>query len=126
METVAKEVMAAGIGCAIADSLFNPLEIVKVRLQVNGGNGSVISASRIKDEIFAIIRTEGITDLWTPGLLPTFLRGLLYAGSRIGMYPTVRNLIDDNVTSTATKVNDVTKRDSHFMTKLLEIGRAHV
>ena len=116
---MAKEVMAAGIGCAIADSLFNPLEIVKVRLQVNGGNGSVISASRIKDEIFAIIRTEGISDLWTPGLLPTFLRGLLYAGSRIGMYPTVRNLIDDNVTSTATKVNDVTKRDSHFMTKLL-------
>ena len=29
-----KELVAAGMGCAIADSTFNPLEIVKVRLQV--------------------------------------------------------------------------------------------
>lgn len=119
MDTIAKEVMAAGIGCAIADSLFNPLEIVKVRLQVSGGNGSVISFSRIKDEIIAIIKAEGILNLWTPGLLPTFLRGLLYAGSRIGMYPTVRNFIDDNVTPKAETVHDNVKRDSHFVTKLL-------
>lgn len=119
METIAKEVMAAGIGCAIADSLFNPLEIVKVRLQVNGGNGSVISSTRITDEMITIIRAEGLVNLWTPGLLPTFLRGLLYAGSRIGMYPSVRNFIDDNVAPTARIVNENVKRDSHFVTKLL-------
>ena len=94
---ILKEISAAGIGCAIADSIFNPLEIVKVRLQVEGGSGSIISSKRVYQEIVQIVRNDGFFELWTPGLLPTFLRGLLYAGSRIGMYPTVRNFINNAI-----------------------------
>jgi solute carrier family 25 (mitochondrial uncoupling protein), member 8/9 len=116
--TVLKEVAAAGIGCAIADSIFNPLEIVKVRLQVLNGDATVISSRGFVQELLTIIRNDGFVNLWTPGLTPTFLRGFLYAGSRIGMYPTVKNFINDNVTLT-TKADNDSNRDIHFVTKLL-------
>ena len=114
-----QELLAAGIGCAIADSLFNPLEIVKVRLQMEGGPGSIISYRRVYFMIASIIRDEGTLQLWIPGLLPTFLRGLLYSGFRIGMYPTVRNVLNGKLA-----VEDESKKakDSHFTTKLVAGG----
>lgn len=116
--TILKEVTAAGIGCAIADSIFNPLEIVKVRLQVFSGDATVINSRGFVQELLTMIRNDGFVNLWTPGLTPTVLRGFLYAGSRIGMYPTVKNFINDNVTMTS-KADDVSNRDVHFVTKLL-------
>lgn len=113
-----REIAAAGIGCAIADSLFNPLEVVKVRMQVDGGNGSVISMRRLITEIFNIYKSEGILGLWTPGLFPTFVRGLLYAGSRIGMYPSVKSFINERVTPMNVK-KAAGDKDSLFITKLL-------
>ena len=114
-----QELLAAGIGCAIADSLFNPLEIVKVRLQMEGGPGSIISYRRVYFVIASIIKDEGTLQLWIPGLLPTFLRGLLYSGFRIGMYPTVRNLLNRKI-----KVEDESEKakESHFTTKLVAGG----
>ena len=87
-------------------------------MQVNGGSGSVISMRRLLTEILSIYKSEGILGLWTPGLLPTFLRGLLYAGSRIGMYPFVKSFINQRVTPTNVKRAAVDK-DNHFITKLL-------
>ena len=116
--TILKEVAAAGIGCAIADSIFNPLEIVKVRLQVLSGDATVISSRGFVEELLTIVRNDGFVNLWTPGLSPTFLRGFLYAGSRIGMYPTVKNFVNDNVPLT-TKVDNNLNRDIPFVTKLL-------
>lgn len=114
-----QELLAAGIGCAVADSLFNPLEIVKVRLQVEGGSGSIISSRRVYEEIVSIIRNEGVLQLWIPGLMPTFLRGLLYSGFRIGMYPTVRNLINGKISDEEDANNS---KNSHFVTKLIAGG----
>lgn len=117
-----KEISAAGIGCAIADSFFNPLEIVKVRLQVEGGTGSIISLRRVYEEILHIVRYEGFLQLWSPGLLPTCLRGLLYAGFRIGMYPTVRDVIHGRLSNPAAEGSSSNSRDSLFTTKLLAGG----
>ena len=36
MQDVGKEIFAAGAGCAMADSTFNGLEVLKVRAQITG------------------------------------------------------------------------------------------
>lgn len=115
---ILKEVTAAGMGCAIADSIFNPLEVVKVRLQVIRGDATLVGSRGLVDEILTIVRNDGLINLWTPGLTPTFLRGFLYAGFRIGMYPTVKVLINDSF-APKTKSDDDPSRDIHFVTKLL-------
>lgn len=81
-----KEFLAAGIGCAIADSLFNPLEIIKVKLQVevvnnrNNAVSSVMSIKRVYQHVVYTLKNEGILQLWLPGLVPTVVRGFFYAG----------------------------------------------
>jgi solute carrier family 25 protein 14/30 len=87
---VAKEVAAAGVGCALVDGFFNPLEVLKVRLQAhstqNTQSNGAISAS-------TILRSEGIVRVWSAGLFPTVLRSVCYVGLRIGLYPTVKGLL---------------------------------
>ena len=74
--------LAAGVGCALADTIFNPLEFLKVRRQLEGAHGATVA--RIASTAFA---AEGLYGLWQPGLLATWLRGLSYTGFRIGLYP---------------------------------------
>jgi solute carrier family 25 (mitochondrial uncoupling protein), member 8/9 len=93
LRTVSLEWVTAGMGCALADSLMNPLEIIKVRLQMNGGSGSVISMPRLFQEGVDIFKQDGLRGLYVPGLLATAMRGFFYAGFRIGMYPAVRQQV---------------------------------
>lgn len=92
-----REVLAAGLGCAVVDALFNPLEVLKVRLQ-NGRTSCssvpTVQATRsiLFKEVQLIVSNDGVLGLWKPGLLPTVLRGLLYVGFRIGFYPTAKSL----------------------------------
>ena len=102
------EWIAAGLGCAIADSAMNPLEIMKVRLQAKGGNGSVISLPRLFNEGKTIIGREGLYGFYVPGLLATGMRGFFYAGFRIGMYPIVRETLQ----------NGLNKDGDNFLVKL--------
>jgi hypothetical protein len=90
---IAREVLSAGCGAAIADSLFNPMEVIKVKLQLQGQIGQqapyykgVVGAAR------KILAEDGLYLLWTPGLVATWIRGLSYTGFRIGMYPTVKTM----------------------------------
>ena len=88
MEGVMREILAAGFGCAIADSLFNSLNVLKVRAQLNPSADSTASlASRI-------IRNEGVGALALPGLGATQLRGMTYTGFRIGAYPEAKRRIE--------------------------------
>jgi len=91
---IIKEVLAAGGGCAIADSMFNFLEVTKVKLQIQPRvqplmyNGMVHTLKRCVQE-------DGLwLGLMEPGLGATVLRAFTYTGFRIGLYPTVRNMID--------------------------------
>ena len=83
IQKISREWLAAGAGCAIADTLFNPLEVVKVRAQQTNGRSRALALDAI--------RTEGaLKGLLTPGLLATWMRGMSYTGFRIGLYPSAR------------------------------------
>ncbi len=92
-----KECLAAGLAAAIADSLFNPFEVVKVRLQFN--NEENVSIIRTIKQITNKNTFIGkVYELYYPGIYPTIYRGLCYTGCRIGFYPTIKSIIctDDN------------------------------
>lgn len=90
-----REWLAASLGCTIADTAFNPLEVLKVRRQVamSGGASGAAPASSIALARTAI-RERGLArGLWLPGLEATCYRAFSYTGFRIGLYPTVRDAI---------------------------------
>lgn len=99
-EKIVKEWLSAGIGCAVADMIFNPLEVLKVRRQVLIQTASAVgisenhaqSSSSIEIARRAVREADGnlFRALWQPGLLATWMRGLSYTGFRIGLYGTVR------------------------------------
>lgn len=82
---IAREWAAAGVGCALADTIFNPLEVLKVRAQQSAG----ASTSALARE--SIARDGFARGLLVPGLAATWMRGLSYTGFRIGLYPTARD-----------------------------------
>ena len=97
-ERLAKEWLSAGVGCALSDTVFNPLEVLKVRRQIQASSNatrSVISnqINTLRLAKSAIQEADGsiLKGLWQPGLLATWMRGLSYTGFRIGLYPTVRD-----------------------------------
>lgn len=93
---VLKECLSAGMGAAIADGLFNPLEVLKVRLQLHFGKKATSLRDTIEEVFYESQRRRHcsrLLALYEPGLTPTLLRGILYTGWRIGMYPTVNTLI---------------------------------
>ena len=88
IESVGREILAAGLGCAIADSLFNSLNVLKVRAQLSTSAESTAAIAR------RIVRTEGFGALALPGLGATQLRGMTYTGFRIGAYPEAKRRIE--------------------------------
>ena len=87
------EVLASGLGAALTDTMFNPLEIIKVRRQLSGSRSETIPVAAS-----AIWRHGGIQLLWTPGLQATWLRSFGVTGLRVGLYPSVRNSIGGDST----------------------------
>ena len=84
--SVALEWAAAGVGCALADTMFNPLEVLKVRAQQSASRASATSLAR------EAIRRDGfVRGLVVPGLTATWMRGLSYTGFRVGLYPSARD-----------------------------------
>lgn len=81
------DVGCASIGCAITDTIFNPLELLKVRRQLVNPHESLIGAAR------SVHTSGGVYLLWTPGLQATWLRAFSVTGLRVGLYPTVRDVV---------------------------------
>lgn len=76
------EVLASGLGAAVTDTLFNPLEMLKVRVQTS--ETTAPSAAR------AVYAKGGLWLLWSPGLQATWVRSFCVTGLRVGLYPTVK------------------------------------
>ena len=116
-ERLAKEWLSAGVGCALSDTVFNPLEVLKVRRQIQASSNatrSVISnqINTLRLAKSAIQEADGsiLKGLWQPGLLATLMRGLSYTGFRIGLYPTVRDYYVKTRTPTSARGMD---RNAH-------------
>ena len=95
------EVFASGLGAALTDTIFNPLEILKVRRQLVAPQESLAVGTR------TIWSHGGVLLLWTPGLQATWTRAFCVTGMRVGLYPTVRQAFDgdSSTSSVASKVS---------------------
>ena len=89
--------LASGLGAAITDTIFNPLEMLKVRVQTS--ETTFPAAAR------SIYAQGGPWLLWTPGLQATWVRSFCVTGLRVGLYPSVKRAVsgDAPTTSFATK-----------------------
>ena len=93
-----REWLAASMGCTIADTAFNPLEVLKVRRQTamaatSGSGASAGPASTLALARAAAAEKGILRGLWLPGLEATCYRAFSYTGFRIGLYPSVRDAI---------------------------------
>jgi len=84
-----REVLAAGLGAAVTDTIFNPLALITVRLQVDGERRLYSSLRQCGARTLA---DEGLLGLWTPGLVATWMRAFSYTGLRVGLYPEVKRV----------------------------------
>ena len=80
-------------GC-IAEILTLPLDIIKVRMQLEKGLSI--------QETLRILMVEGGLLSFFAGLQPALLRQLLYSSSRYGMYPLLKKLLSGNNITTET------------------------
>ena len=102
--TAYADVLCAGLGAAITDSIFNPLEVIKVRMQTAQQLSE--PAEDFAGAASALYRRGGPVLLWTPGLTATWARGFGFTGLRVGLYPTVKRLFsgDDDEPSLSAKI----------------------
>lgn len=92
-ERLGREMLAAGLGCAIADGSLNGLEVTKVKMQLDTRIPSCYPKA-MSDTIRQCIAEDGVTaGLMLPGLTATLLRAMTYVAFRVGTYPTVRDAV---------------------------------
>lgn len=80
------DLFAAGLGASLTDSLLNPLEVVKVKLQAPGQTLYMSPRHCAK----SVLESDGLLGLWFPGLVATWVRDFTYTAARLGLYPTIR------------------------------------
>ena len=91
----AGDIACASTGAAITDSIFNPLELLKTRRQLIAAGESLPEAAA------TVYRAGGLWLLWTPGLQATWVRAFGVTGVRVGLYPSVRRLVNRDEESTS-------------------------
>ena len=84
-----KELVAGGLSVGFATAFTNPIDVVKVRLQVDRARGG--SGKGLVGTAAWLVRSEGPLAL-TGGLGAAVTRGVTYGGIRLGLYGPVRPL----------------------------------
>lgn len=92
-ERLGREILAAGLGCAIADGSLNGLEVTKVKMQLDTATPSYYPKSMTGTIRQCIAEDGAVAGLMMPGLMATFLRAMTYVAFRVGTYPTVRDVV---------------------------------
>uniref|UniRef100_A0A7S4M9V5 Mitochondrial carrier protein n=1 Tax=Odontella aurita TaxID=265563 RepID=A0A7S4M9V5_9STRA len=92
--SVAREMMSAGPGCAVANGLLNSLETTKVKLQLHSSSAPVYARPTTFGVMTQIAREEGVVrGLMTPGLSASLTRSMLHGAYRVGLYATARDFL---------------------------------
>lgn len=87
---IVKEVLVSGVSVSIANTVTNPLDMIKTRMQLQpvGQRVNMFATGAL------VVRNEGVLSLWK-GLTPSLLRGMFFGGLRLGMYtPTKQWLVE--------------------------------
>jgi solute carrier family 25 oxoglutarate transporter 11 len=82
----------AGMGATL---FCQPLDLVKMRMQVSGEGGSQRFYKNTLDAVVTILRTEGVTGIYT-GLTAGLLRQAMYTTSRMGMFHSLMDHISEH------------------------------
>ena len=77
------------VACCSAEVVTCPIDVVKVRLQLQGELGAKRIYSGSFDAALKIFQTEGITALWK-GISPALLRQATYGSLRYGSYEPIK------------------------------------
>lgn len=89
---VAREMFAAGPGCALANGMLNGFETTKVKLQLHNQSTPVYRNLTTTGVMRQIIQEEGLVrGLMMPGLSASLTRSMLYGAYRVGLYSTTRD-----------------------------------
>ena len=92
--SVAKEMLAAGPGCAVANGFLNAFEATKVKLQIHDASRPVYRVPTTAGVMSQIAREEGVVrGLMTPGLSTSLTRSALYGAYRVGLYAHFRDML---------------------------------
>ena len=95
--SVAREMFAAGPGCAVANGLLNGFETTKVKMQLHNKANPVYHNLTTAGVMRQIIREEGLVrGLLMPGLSASLTRSMLYGAYRVGLYSTTRDYLASN------------------------------
>ncbi|KAI8868154.1 solute carrier family 25, member 30-like protein, partial [Ramicandelaber brevisporus] len=71
-----------GLSCAAASVITNPIDVIKIRLQIQGERTSSPSTATL---VVRMVRGEGLSSLYT-GLRAAILREVTYSSIRLGCY----------------------------------------
>ena len=87
-----REVLAGGLAAAIGETIFFPIEVVKVRLQAATGKDR--SQRSLVQEVRALFADFSFL-AWasTPGVVAGIFRALIYHGLRLGLFPAVKRTL---------------------------------
>lgn len=95
--SIAREMFAAGPGCAVANGLLNGFETTKVKMQLHNKSNPVYHDLTTSGVMRQIIKEEGVVrGLLMPGLSASLTRSMLYGAYRVGLYSTTRDYLSSN------------------------------
>jgi len=80
------------VGCCTAEVLTCPIDVVKVRLQLQGQLGAKRVYSGAMNAFWTIFRNEGPTALWK-GVSPALARQATYGSLRYGAYEPIKGFL---------------------------------
>ena len=83
----------AGIGSCVAETATCPIDVVKVRMQLQGELGATRQYSSVTNAVPKIIRSEGVRGLFK-GLQPALLRQATYGSIRMGIYEPIKSFFN--------------------------------
>ena len=91
MSELARDILAGGLSTSIVSGVLNPMDVIKTRLQLHTGEFG--TAGRALASARAIVAEGGLVGLWTPGLVASLAREMLYSGCTKGLYPLARDTV---------------------------------
>lgn len=97
----------AGVSNCVAATFTNPLDVVKIRLQLHG-EGSGARSPSAWSVFRGVVAQDGLTGLWA-GLHASLLREGSYSAVRLGSYDLFKDFFKDAVASAATSPADATQ-----------------
>jgi len=86
------QVGLAGVSNAFAASVTNPIDVVKIRLQMEGEGVRGASSRGVASTFVHVARNEGAAGLYR-GLQASLIRELSYSGIRMGLYEPVKRAL---------------------------------